>query len=756
MAKLLIGWLAIVLLALPAAAQAPLGALPDRGTAAPGEIAPDSPEEARALLSGLSDEQARALLLRRLDAEAAERAGAAPLMDLEQAIGTGLDGFGTAILWAAETAPNLPGGFAEALAAFYAPRGIGGTAHLLAVLALALAAATAARRLLARRAGALLVEPQAAPAALGAQLRVLGGRLGVELAGALVFLGTAWGVISALHPPEPLSYLILFFLIKQPILHVQVMGALSRFLLAPQQPDWRLVYLDDATAVTLHRGLVVFAAIAGMRLYLSSFLGGHGVDLSQIRLGFWLNLALYGWLFWLVWRTRRGLVRLLTGHDGAASPANDAIARAFPWFAMGLIAGFWVLTETFVGLRAWGLLDGRLPLTCLLIVFAPAADRLIRVLVDRFGGRMQGEGEVAARAHGEKQRGLVRIGRVLTAALLLWVIAGIWSFDLHSLASAGVGARFAGRLLEAVLVLGVGYVLWEGARIWFNLRLSRETGAEEQEDEGGGEGGGAGGSRLATVLPLVSAAAQVSIWVITGLVALSSLGIDTTPLLAGAGIVGLAVGFGAQKLVADIVAGIFFLIDDAFRVGEYVEVEGTVGTVERISVRSLRLRHHEGPVHTIPFGEIPKVTNYSRDWVIMKLRFTVPFDTDLMLVKKIFKQIGKDMMADERFADDFLQPFKSQGVLEVDDVGMVIRGKFMAKPGRQWVLRKEIYARVQQAFEGNAIQFARREVRVKIDDAARPLSEEERRTAAAAAVDIAAGDGDAGAGLEPAGPAADR
>ena len=129
----------------------------------------------------------------------------------------------------------------------------------------------------------------------------------------------------------------------------------------------------------------------------------------------------------------------------------------------------------------------------------------------------------------------------------------------------------------------------------------------------------------------------------------------------------------------------------------------------------MQLRHHRGAIHTIPYGEIPRITNYSRDWVIMKLRFTVPFETNLNTVKKIFKQIGRDMLEIPELADDFIQPFKSQGALEVDDVGIVVRGKFMAKPGKQFTLRKEILARVQRAFDENGIQFARKEVRVRID-----------------------------------------
>ena len=110
------------------------------------------------------------------------------------------------------------------------------------------------------------------------------------------------------------------------------------------------------------------------------------------------------------------------------------------------------------------------------------------------------------------------------------------------------------------------------------------------------------------------------------------------------------------------------------------------------------------------------MTNNSRDWVIVKLKFTVPFDTDVNKVKKLFKQIGKDIM-EAPYAEDIIQTFKSQGVYDVNDVGIIVRGKFMAKPGKQWMIRKDVYARVQKIFAENGIEFARREVRVKMPEA---------------------------------------
>jgi small-conductance mechanosensitive channel len=377
------------------------------------------------------------------------------------------------------------------------------------------------------------------------------------------------------------------------------------------------------------------------------------------------------------------------------------------------------------------------------LMFAPAMDTAIRGLVRHLTPAMSGEGPVAEKAYYATKRSYIRIGRVVIFSGVVMSIARFWGVSATELASAGVGARLAANGMEFLIILSIGYVLYEAVSLFINRKLAAEYTASgynpDNEELGGGDGGGAGGSRLSTVLPLVLMVARATIVIIFLLLALGNIGVDTTPLLAGAGIVGLAIGFGAQKLVSDVVSGIFFLIDDAFRTGEYVEVEGTMGTVEKISIRSMQLRHHKGPVHTIPYGEIPKITNFSRDWVIMKLRFTVPFNSDPNQIKKIFKKIGQEMLVMEEFKDDFLAPFKSQGVLEIDDVGMVIRGKFMCKPGTQFMIRKEIYNRVNAAFAEQGLEFARREVRVALPsmEQVTELSEEDKAAISAAATQAA-------------------
>jgi small-conductance mechanosensitive channel len=229
-------------------------------------------------------------------------------------------------------------------------------------------------------------------------------------------------------------------------------------------------------------------------------------------------------------------------------------------------------------------------------------------------------------------------------------------------------------------------------------------------DEGGGHGSA---SRLATLLPLVRNFVLLSIVGAVLVSVLMDLGVNIAPLFAGAGIAGIAIGFGAQTLIRDIFSGAFFLIDDAFRKGEYIEIGAIRGTVEKISVRSMQLRHHRGPLHTIPFGEIHHLTNYSRDWVIMKLPLRITYDTDVEKVRKHIKQLGQVLLEDPELGPKFLQPLKSQGVIQMEDSAMILRVKFMTRPGDQWDVRKRVFQELHALFRREGIRFAHREVTVR-------------------------------------------
>ncbi|MEM9872098.1 MAG: mechanosensitive ion channel domain-containing protein [Pseudomonadota bacterium] len=678
---------------------------------------PLTEEAANALISRLSDGEVRALLLDQLNAQAQSDAGA-DAGEIEDFLYHATTGAFSAITVAIERLPLLFSEQMRAFSNFGTFVGVNGLMSLAGFFALVLIGAFAIEFAFRRLIRSWLVLPPRTGASTNLRDAVvpLGKRLTSEIVSVAIFMIAAAQITRYAVPPyfHPFIMLVGPWLIGLP----RMAAAMGRFFMAPNAPDYRIVTATDETARKMVFHMFWLGVVIGLGQVVVPFNAANGVPPGETRIGAWLNFAVHLYFALLFWRYRDEAVEMMRGGHTDLSPAEEKIARAYPYFAIAVAFGTWWVVNIVVSYESFGLL-GSVPhyKTLFLLTFAPAMDTAIRGLVRHLAPPMTGEGPLAERAYVSTRRSYIRIGRVVVFGIVLLTVASFWGITPATIASAGVGERVAANLIEFLMILSVGYLVYEVVSLFINRKLAAEqtaAGVNPEEEEIGGEGGGAGGSRLSTVLPLILGVSRAAIVVVFLLLGLGNIGIDTTPLLAGAGIVGLAIGFGAQKLVTDVVSGIFFLIDDAFRTGEYVEVDGTMGTVEKISIRSMQLRHHRGPVHTLPYGEIPKITNYSRDWVIMKLRFTVPFGTDPNKVKKIFKTIGAEMMEDALFKDDFLQPFKSQGVLEFDDVGIVIRGKFMAKPGTQFTIRKELLTRVNRKFEENGIDFARREVRVAI------------------------------------------
>ncbi len=568
-------------------------------------------------------------------------------------------------------------------------------------------------------------------------LRVL-----LELLGILVFVAAALGTFFVLwQGHEPTRLTVLTYLAA--IVAIRLGALISRRLFAPEAPALRLLPVDDATARLLHRRVVGVLAFMVLAFLTIQLLRRFGLDPDVTNLlGALATLVFVALLFRFVWQSREPVARLIRG--GAAEPP----ATLSPGQRLRLVlASFWhVLVMVYV-LAIWALAEvtaavsgqpaGRaMVLSLLLPILLALADAALGRLADAYVAARRERWAEGAGAFGRLAR---RATRILLIIIGLLVFARLWGADLFDMAVVGVGERAVATLLDIGLTVLLAYIAWELAKTAIDRRLAQET-APAGESEAGGEGGGPGASRLRTLLPLVRSFLFVTLIAMVVMIVLASLGVNIGPLLAGAGVIGLAIGFGAQTLVKDIVSGMFFLLDDALRLGEYIDVGAARGSVEKISIRSLRLRHHRGALHTIPYGEIQHLTNHSRDWVIMKLQFRVPYDTDLGKVKKIFKKIGAEMAADPVMGPNLLDPPKSQGVLEMDNSAMIIRCKFMAKPGEQFVIRRELFQRVQQEFEAAGIQFARRQVSVYVPPAEPGQAPKPETLAAAAAeAELAAG-----------------
>ena len=295
---------------------------------------------------------------------------------------------------------------------------------------------------------------------------------------------------------------------------------------------------------------------------------------------------------------------------------------------------------------------------------------------------------------------------VLSAARFVVVLAGlalgavVLEAPLASLAAAESPlVRLSLRLVGVATLALLTHVIWITVRTAIDQRLSRvpPAGARQAPDAS---------ARLLTLLPLLRVTAALLLGVMLVLSSLWALGLEVTPILAGAGVVGLALGFGAQALVRDVIAGIFFLAEDAFRVGEYIESgTSTKGTVERITLRTVALRHHNGPLHFVPYGALGTVRNTSRDWVVEKFNLPLPIDADSEKIRKLIKKVGEEMVADPELGPLILEPLKGK-LYRVDPGVKIFRCKFRTAPGRQFDLRAQAYKRIEAALGRLGVGFA--------------------------------------------------
>ncbi|MFK7877366.1 MAG: mechanosensitive ion channel family protein [Paracoccaceae bacterium] len=512
----------------------------------------------------------------------------------------------------------------------------------------------------------------------------------------------------------------------------RVVSLAWRMILSPYLSQYRIPRLSDSDARKLHLWLCSVVILGVFALLFSAWIGELGLsDEIRVFFGLLLSFGVMVLIILLIFANARAIT-------GAILDNKDILSVSLP---LRIFARLWVPAALAYLVFAWGeqvydtvlglppgipLLAGAyVILTVVFIVYgginflierAFARARAIRAL----NNADQETEDIAARPDFLNEIQSNRIttfeGLARRLAALLAFVAGVYAFvSFWAPGTDMMTDSLPNRTLDVLVIMFIGYFSFHAFRIWIDDKIREEQG-DQVPGELGDEGGASSASRLATLLPLFKNFVLIVIVVTVALIVLMELGVNVGPLFAGAGIVGVAVGFGSQSLVRDIFSGAFFLFDDAFRKGEYIEIGDVKGTVENISVRSFQLRHHLGKLHTIPFGEIQVLSNYSRDWVMMKLPLRVTYDTDVDKVRKLVKKLGQELLNDPVIGDDFIQPLKSQGVIEMQDSAMIIRVKFMTRPGDQWLARKRVYEEIRALFEREGIKFAHREVTVRLAD----------------------------------------
>jgi len=536
------------------------------------------------------------------------------------------------------------------------------------------------------------------------------GQILIEGAGVLVlaFLATATFFIFA--PADGRDRTLFFFFLAATLIVSLISGG-SRAIFCPDNPVSRIPVMTDRDARRFHRAILATVGFGAFGFFsCASFaalgIGGHVHDLMLVIVGTITTILLTATI---------GVSRHAIAGDilaGAAEPSSIRRTASQLWPTLAMV----IPPLLFVGLMVSVFLGG-LPLygagvfTVMLLILSPIGESALARAVSALDGTSRIGLTITA-----------RIARIALFLLVIVLLAVAWRVDFDVSSDGSIQSRIFGALIQVAAIVAASYAIWQILRVFLDQKIAVEDALYAAEHgmnpDMEGETGGPGKSRTRTLLPLVRRAVLIVLSMLVIMVTLSALGVETGPLLAGAGVVGLAIGFGSQTLVKDIVTGFFFLLEDAFRLGEYIDIGAAKGTVEEISVRSMKLRHHRGALNTVPFGSIDVIENYSRDWAIMKLRVRVPFETDLNMVRKLLKQVGREMMEIDAIKDSFLQPFKAQGAVDVDDYGFVISTKFMSKPGTQFTIRRYAFQAMQDAFEAHGIPFAQPSVRVVLDSEA--------------------------------------
>lgn len=479
---------------------------------------------------------------------------------------------------------------------------------------------------------------------------------------------------------------------------VRVVLAGGRLLLAPKAANLRIAKVTTPTAVSLYRWLrcivvvvatVTFAVLAyrmaglpaaGERLLMAIAV----LTVSAVLIAFILAQR-HRWRAWLIARAERGL--------RVFAPPRLVLARIGPPLAIAVVVGLTAaqLLRVKGGTEFIAIGVGGSVLTLLLGSFAFAA---VGRASERARERLaEFEGASPWQQLGPYLPAIAGIGKALVLVIMVLGFLQSWGADAVGWVMGPAGQHAAGSTVSILIVLAVAAVVWQMAKGAIASHLERADSA------------GGASSRARTLLPLLRKVLFIVLAFIVGMVVLSELGVAIGPMLAGAGIVGVAIGFGSQRLVQDVITGIFILIENAVSIGDVVNVAGIGGLVEDMSIRSIRLRDLSGNVHTIPFSSVTTVTNMTKDFSFYLLDIGVAYREDTDEVVEVCRQIVEQMRDEPEFAPFILEPLEVLGVDQFADSAVIIKARIKTPPIKQWMVGREFNRRMKKRFDELGIEI---------------------------------------------------
>ena len=476
----------------------------------------------------------------------------------------------------------------------------------------------------------------------------------------------------------------------------RVIVALVRLLVAPDAARLRLLRMSDASAAWTLHWLAWIAAVAVFGYAIGQV--GLLLGMSQpayealLKIAGLINHVFAAVMIFQKRRAVRAWLRPPEGSRGAFARTRSALAPVWHWIVLGLLTAEWLVWAIELRHGYTAMLRG-----VIVVLLVGVGTRILQTELHGVMNRALHPGPaVSARYPGLEARlalyhpvlaVLVRLLVLLTGLVLVLELLGV------GVIGWATGSALGQRLLSGIATIGftlmAALVVWEGVNAAIQrhlIRLSRD-------------GHLARAARLRTLMPLLRTTLSVAVGVVAGLTVLSQIGLDVAPLLAGAGIIGVAIGFGSQKLVQDLITGIFLLLENAMQVGDWVTVSGLSGSVENLSVRTIRLRAADGSVHIIPFSSVTSVTNTNRGLGNAAVAVTLAYAEDTDKAGAELKAIAAAMRREGDFATMMLSELQLWGVDRLDGAAATLAGQIPCTASGRWPVQREFNRRVKQRFQ---------------------------------------------------------
>lgn len=327
------------------------------------------------------------------------------------------------------------------------------------------------------------------------------------------------------------------------------------------------------------------------------------------------------------------------------------------------------------------------------LMAAAIVNRTVRLAARRLPGPATADKAVRTNRVSRLWNRVVRLGAGLAVLL---AIANVWGLDVLGLAREGLGEVIVATSLRLGMVALIAIAAFEFAGYIIGHALGHLASEADHPRRQ---------AQLNTLGPLLIGLAQSAILIVAALMALGELGVRIGPLLAGAGVVGIAIGFGAQTLVKDLLTGVFLIVEDIVSVGDIVRIGDSGGLVEQMTLRTIRLRDFDGTLHVFPYGEAQVVHNLTKTFSYYVFDLQVSYGSNIDLALQIMAKVGAQMQREPQFAEKILEPIEVVGVDNLADSGVVLKARIKTRPIEQWSVGREYNRRIKLAFDEAGIEI---------------------------------------------------